>query len=122
MNAVAELFRDVVREPVPCPLCGAPSKPLAMVSHIQALVAAYYQIPVREMTSARKHREVARPRQIAMYLAYEATPKSTPEIGRRFGDRDHTTVLHAIKNVQKLMLEDKEIESDIIALRERLGI
>jgi chromosomal replication initiator protein len=103
-------------------MCGAPSKPIAMVGHIQAMVAAYYKIPVREMYSARRSREVARPRQVAMYLAYEQTPKSLPEIGRRFGNRDHTTVIHAIRTIQRLMLEDKEMEADILALRERLGV
>lgn len=115
------VYPDAVHEPHTCPMCGAPAKPLAMVAHIQAMVAAYYKIPVREMTSARKAREVARPRQIAMYLSYEQTPKSLPEIGRRFGDRDHTTVIHAIRVVQRLMVEDREIEADVIALRDRVA-
>lgn len=116
------LSPEVVHAPERCPLCGGPKKPLLMVAHIQAMVAAYYQIPVREMYSARRNREVARPRQVAMYLAAESTPKSLPDIGRRFGGRDHTTVIHAIKVIQRLMLTDKEMEADIIALRERLGV
>lgn len=115
------LKRDVVHEPDHCPTCGAPSKPIAMVAHIQSMVAAYYKIPVREMTSDRRAREVARPRQVAMFLCYEITPKSLPEIGRRFGGRDHSTVIHAIKTVQRLMLADPEMETDVLALRERLG-
>jgi chromosomal replication initiator protein len=91
-----------------------------MVTHIQALVAAYYKIPVREMTSSRKHKEVVGPRQVAMYLSAELTPKSLPEIGQRFR-RDHTTVIHAIRVVQRRMLEDAEIEADVKALRERLA-
>lgn len=114
--------RDAVHEPARCPLCDAPSRPIAMVAHIQAMVAAYYEIPVREMFSERRHREVAWPRQVAMYLAYETTPKSLPEIGRIFGNRDHTTVIYAIKQIQKRMLIDKEVETDVIALRERLGL
>jgi hypothetical protein len=113
--------RESVLAPSLCPTCGAPVSGRLMVSHIQALVAAYYQIPVREMTSDRRHREIARPRQIAMYLAYENTPKSLPEIGSRFGGKDHTTVIYAIKTVQRLMLEDAEIEADVKALRERLA-
>jgi chromosomal replication initiator protein len=104
-----------------CPVCGAPTKPLLMVAHIQAIVAAYYQIPVREMTSARRHKEVAHPRQIAMYLAYETTPKSLPDIGRRFGGRDHTTVIYAIRQIQKRMIEDAEIAEDIRRIREKLN-
>jgi hypothetical protein len=92
-----------------------------MVTHIQALVAAYYKIPVREMTSERRHREVSHPRQVAMYLAYELTPKSLPDIGKRFGDRDHTTVIHAIRQVKKRIIEDHEIYADVQALRERLA-
>lgn len=113
------VFAEIVRAPECCPMCGGPKTPLKMVAHIQAMVAAYYQIPVREMYSARRSREVARPRQVAMYLAYEVTPKSLPEIGRRF-ERDHTTVIHAIRQIQKLMISDKEMEADIIALRGRL--
>lgn len=104
-----------------CPLCGAPTKPLLMVAHIQATVAAYYRIPVREMTSARRHKEVSHPRQVAMYLAYETTPKSLPDIGHRFGNRDHTTVIHAIRAVQRRMIEDAEIAEDVRILRERLN-
>lgn len=116
------LEQETVLAPKLCPTCGAPvSGSRLMVTHIQALVAAYYKIPVREMTSDRRAREVARPRQVAMYLAYEATPKSLPDIGKRFGGRDHTTVIHAIRQVQKLMLEDAEIEADVKALRERLA-
>ena len=121
---------EAMKKPIPqesvltpdlCPMCGSPTGVRLMVTHIQALVAAYYRIPVREMTSDRRHREVAYPRQVAMYLSYELTPKSLPEIGRRFGNRDHTTVIHAIKAVQKRMLEDSEIEADVKALRERLA-
>lgn len=128
--ALSEPAKEVIRLPVVpaallvpdlCPTCGAPVSQRLMVVHIQALVAAFYKIPVREMTSDRRAREVARPRQVAMYLAYENTPKSLPEIGRRFGGRDHTTVIHAIRTVQRLMLEDAEIEADVIVLRERLA-
>lgn len=110
-----------VLTPHMCPSCGAPLSQRLMVTHIQALVAAYYKIPVFEMTSNRRAREVSRPRQVAMYLSKQLTPKSLPDIGRRFGGRDHTTVIHAIKVVQRLMLADAEIEADVVALRERLA-
>jgi hypothetical protein len=104
-----------------CPTCGAPVSGRLTVVHIQALVAAYYKIPVREMVSERRKKEFAHPRQVAMYLAYEATPKSLPDIGKRFGGRDHTTVMHAIKQVQKRMLADPELDGDVCALRERIS-
>jgi hypothetical protein len=116
------IVRESVLTPHLCPTCGAPVKGRLMVTHIQALVAAYYHIPVREMTSARQSRDVAHPRQVAMYLSYELTPKSLPDIGGRFGGRDHTTVIHAIKAVQRRMLEDAEIEADVRVLRERLAV
>lgn len=116
------LRQEIVLTPTLCPTCGAPvGEARLMITHIQALVAAYYQIPVREMTSCRRFRAVSQPRQVAMYLASELTPKSLPDIGRRFGGRDHTTVIHAIKAVQKRMLADAEIEADVKALRERLA-
>lgn len=113
--------RESVLTPELCPTCGAPVRGRLMITHIQALVAAYYKIPVRDMTSDRRQREVAWPRQVAMYLAYENTPKSLPDIGRRFGGRDHTTVLHAVKKVQQRLLEDAEVEADVKALRDRLA-
>ena len=118
---VVPLRREAVLAPNICPTCGAPVSGRLMVVHIQALVAAYYSIPYREMTSARRHKAVAQPRQIAMYLAAELTPKSLPDIGQRFGGRDHTTVIHAIKRTQQRMLEDPEVEADVRALRERLS-
>src|SRR3546814_7587708 len=65
------------------------------------------------MVSARRAREVARPRQVAMYLAKRLTPRSLPEIGRRFGGRDHTTVMHAVKRIEELRVEDTELDADI---------
>jgi chromosomal replication initiation ATPase DnaA len=115
------LTRESVLAPTLCPTCGAPTGARLMVTHIQALVAAYYKIPVRIMTSARGTREESGARQVAMYLAYELTPKSLPDLAKRFGLKDHTTVLHAIRCTQRRMLEDAEIEADLRALRERLA-
>jgi chromosomal replication initiator protein len=95
-------------------------KPRLTVKRIQAVVSAFYGIEPREMTSDRRAREVARPRQIAMYLARETTPKSLPDIGRLF-KRDHTTVMHAIRRVESLMGEDDDFAVDVELLRERLA-
>jgi len=72
------------------------------------------------MTSARRAREVARPRQIAMYLAKQLTPRSLPEIGRRFGGRDHTTVIHAVRQIEKLRMADAELDADVRLLLRQL--
>ena len=72
------------------------------IDEIQTQVAEHYRIRKAEMTSARRAREVARPRQVAMYLSKQLTPKSLPDIGRRFGGRDHTTVIHAVKQIERL--------------------
>ena len=87
------------------------------IAHIQAAVAAFYDIPVLEMTSARRSRQVARPRQVAMYLAKQLTPKSLPDIGRRFGGRDHTTVIHAVRTITQLIDGDGEFAADVAALQ-----
>lgn len=73
-----------------------------------------------EMTSARRAREVARPRQVAMYLSKQLTPKSLPDIGRRFGGRDHTTVIHAVRQIEKLRASDAELDADIRLLTRQL--
>lgn len=112
--------RDPIRLPEPCPLCGAPAKSRLMIAHIQAAVSSYYGLPLASMTSAQKALAIARPRQVAMYLASQLTPKSLPEIGRRFGNRDHTTVIHAIRAVKRRIAEDPEIEMDVEILRESL--
>lgn len=91
------------------------------VRRIQDVVSAFYRIPSDEMTSERRGREVARPRQIAMYLAREMTPKSFPDIGKLFGNRDHTTVLHAVRRVESLIEADPDIAVDVEVLRERLA-
>ena len=86
------------------------------IDEIQRKVADYYGLKVAELLSERRAREVARPRQIAMYLAKKMTPRSLPEIGRRFGKRDHTTVMHAVKRVEQLRADDREIDSDVATL------
>ena len=90
------------------------------IDEIQGKVSDHYRIRKAEMTSARRAREVARPRQVAMYLSKQLTPRSLPEIGRRFGGRDHTTVIHAVRQIEKLRAQDPELDSDIRLLTRQL--
>jgi len=82
------------------------------VDNIQKVVAEHYRIKISDMSSKRRTRTVARPRQIAMALAKELTQHSLPEIGEAFGGRDHTTVLHACRKVQELRRENNDIQED----------
>ncbi len=90
------------------------------IDEIQKRVAEHYGIKLSDMHSARRARVVARPRQVAMYLAKQLTPRSLPEIGRRFGGRDHTTVMHAIRKIEELRADDAVISEDIEQLRRQL--
>jgi chromosomal replication initiator protein len=90
------------------------------IDEIQKRVAEHFNIKKAEMTSARRSRIVARPRQVAMYLAKHLTPRSLPEIGRTFGGRDHTTVMHAIKRVDELAASDPAFAEDVEVLRRTL--
>ncbi|RST32154.1 chromosomal replication initiator protein DnaA [Sphingomonas ginkgonis] len=90
------------------------------IEEIQTKVAEHYNIRKAEMTSARRAREVARPRQVAMYLSKQLTPKSLPDIGRRFGGRDHTTVIHAVRQIEKLRASDPDIDAAVRMLTRQL--
>ena len=90
------------------------------IDEIQRRVSDHFRIRHAEMISARRAREVARPRQVAMYLAKQLTPRSLPEIGRRFGGRDHTTVIHAVRQIEKLRLADAELDADVRLLMRQL--
>ena len=83
------------------------------VDKIQNVVSNYFNIPLNEMLSQRRSRPLARPRQIAMYLAKKMTTRSLPEIGRRFANRDHTTVIHAVKTITRLSEQDDEMKKNI---------
>jgi chromosomal replication initiator protein len=85
---------------------------LVTVENIQKTVAEYYKIKISDILSARRSRSVARPRQIAMALSKELTNHSLPEIGNRFGGRDHTTVLHACRKIEQLKEENHDIKED----------
>lgn len=90
------------------------------VDDIQKACAAHYRIDAAEMRSKRRARAVARPRQVAMYLAKKMTPRSLPEIGRIFGGRDHSTVIHAIRTIEGLRETNPDIDADIRALQRQL--
>ncbi|MSP81743.1 MAG: chromosomal replication initiator protein DnaA [Alphaproteobacteria bacterium] len=90
------------------------------VEEIQRKVAEHYNTRLADMTSDRRARAVARPRQVAMYLAKQLTQRSLPEIGRKFGGRDHTTVIHAVRRVDELKLGDPSFAEDVELLRRSL--
>lgn len=90
------------------------------IDEIQKKVAEHYNIRVADMHSARRARAVARPRQVAMYLAKQLTPRSLPEIGRKFGGRDHTTVIHAVRKIEELSAYDPSFKEDVELLRRLL--
>lgn len=90
------------------------------IEEIQKRVAEHFNIRISDMHSARRARSVARPRQVAMYLAKQLTSRSLPEIGRKFGGRDHTTVMHAVKKVDELRDHDTTFAEDVELLRRML--
>ena len=92
------------------------------IEEIQKRVAEHFNIRLSEMYSSRRARAVARPRQIAMYLAKQLTARSLPEIGRKFGGRDHTTVMHAVKKVEELKATDNGFGEDVELLRRMLEV
>ncbi len=110
METVQEVLHDLLRA----------NDRRITVEDIQKNVAAHYNIKVSDMHSARRSRSVARPRQVAMYLAKKFTSKSLPDIGRRFGGKDHTTVIHAVKKVEELIETDAEFCSDVELLSRTL--
>lgn len=86
------------------------------IEDIQKQVAAHFNIKMADMHSARRSRTIARPRQIAMYLAKKLTSRSLPEIGRKFGGKDHTTVMHAVRKVDELCGQDSGVAEDVAIL------
>lgn len=90
------------------------------IDEIQRKTAEHYNIRMPDMHSARRARNVARPRQVAMYLAKQLTSRSLPEIGRKFGGRDHTTVMHAIRKIDELIEADVQIAQDVEVIRRAL--
>ncbi len=90
------------------------------IEEIQRRVAEHYNIRLSEMIGPKRVRNFARPRQVAMYLCKQMTSRSLPEIGRRFGGRDHTTVMHGVKRIDELRIQDAQIADDLEILRRTL--
>jgi chromosomal replication initiator protein len=90
------------------------------VEEIQRKVSDHYNIRLSDMIGPKRVRTFARPRQVAMYLAKQLTSRSLPEIGRRFGGRDHTTVMHGVRKIEELMQKDSQIADDLELLRRSL--
>ena len=105
-----EVLKDLIR---------ASQRKITM-DDIQRKVADYYNLRLSDLLSARRSRTIARPRQIAMYLSKILTTRSLPEIGRKFGGRDHTTVIHAVKKVEDLRVSDVAIDEEVEVLRRSL--
>ncbi len=91
------------------------------IEDIQRKTAEFYKLDVRDFHSPQRARRVARPRQVAMYLARKLTTRSLPEIGRRFGGRDHTTVLHACRRIEALCEEDPLVKQEVDCLSQMLS-
>jgi chromosomal replication initiator protein len=106
MDVAKEALKDVI---------GAHNRQITL-ELIQKYVADYYKIKVAEMYSQKRTRAIARPRQVAMWLARELTPHSLPEIGEAFGGRDHTTVLHACRTITDLRGKDGQLNNDLHVL------
>ena len=110
LDTVQELLRDLLRA----------SDRRISIDDIQRKVAEHYNIRVADMHSARRARLIARPRQVAMYLAKQLTARSLPEIGRKFGGRDHTTVMHAVRKIEELCTGDVSFAEDVELLKRML--
>lgn len=98
-----------------------PSGPL-LIHDIQNAVARHFSVSKLDMISDRRTANVVLPRQVAMYLAKELTARSLPEIGRRFGGRDHTTVLYAVRKIAKRCIADAEFAGKVATLRSELNV
>jgi chromosomal replication initiator protein len=90
------------------------------IEEIQRRVAEHYNVRLSDLIGPKRTRTIARPRQIAMYLAKLLTPRSLPEIGRRFGGRDHTTIMHGVRRIEELMTTDSQMADDLQLLRRQL--
>tara|TARA_B100001996_G_scaffold311570_1_gene253524 strand:+ start:339 stop:1106 length:768 start_codon:yes stop_codon:yes gene_type:complete len=93
------------------------SNRVVSIDKIQTVTSNFFSISLTDMLSPRRSRPLARPRQIAMYLAKRLTPRSLPEIGRKFANRDHTTVIHAVKTIDKLLNSNDEIKKNVEELK-----
>ena len=86
------------------------------IDDILRIIGKHFNVPKADLLSARRARSIVRPRQVGMYLAKTLTTRSLPEIGRRFGGRDHSTVLHAVRKIESLMKEDDKLAREVALL------
>jgi chromosomal replication initiator protein len=101
-------------------LVGASEPRRVRIEDIQRIVARHFNVSKADLLSSRRTRTIVRPRQIAMYLSKTLTPRSLPEIGRRFGGRDHTTVLHAVRKIEELMEGDRAFADEVELLKRQI--
>ena len=119
-------YADLTKKPVTLETAeeavGLRSGPGAKTSieDIQRKTAEFYKLDVKDFHSPQRARRVARPRQVAMYLSRKLTTRSLPEIGRRFGGRDHTTVLHAVRKIEALVSRDVALSEEVESLKRQL--
>ncbi|MBF0161184.1 MAG: chromosomal replication initiator protein DnaA, partial [Magnetococcales bacterium] len=111
MALVVESLRHVIR---------SPERRQVNVEEIQKRVAEYYQVRPLDLRSSKRARQFSHPRQIAMYLCKQLTKQSFPEIGRQFGDRDHTTVMHAVRRIDEKQIVDQALAGELRALTNML--
>lgn len=104
--------QDVILPAPPAPLRKYPR-----VEDIQRAASKHYGVPRIDIIASRRTANVVRPRQVAMYLSKTETPRSLPDIGRRFGNRDHTTVLHAVRKIGLLIQTDSQLAADVEAVK-----
>jgi len=100
----------------------APVDRILTVEQVQKMVADFYRIKMVDLTGKRRVRSLALPRQIAMYLCRKHVHSSFPEIGERFGSRDHTTVMNACRKIERVLQTDLAIRGTIESLRRKLSI
>jgi chromosomal replication initiator protein len=110
LDMVQECLADILRA----------SERKVTIDEIIRKVADHYNLRMSDLLSARRARQVARPRQVAMFLAKTLTSRSLPEIGRKFGGRDHTTVIHAVRKIEELRMTDAQVAEDVELLRRML--
>ena len=110
LESTQDILRDLLRS----------NERIITIEDIQKRVANHYNLKISEMSSVRRARTVVRPRQIAMYLSKILTPKSLADIGSKFGKKDHTTVIHAVKKVEQLMVEDADVREEVNLLTRML--
>ena len=103
LESTQDILRDLLRS----------NERTVTIEDIQKKIAHRYNIKISDMSSARRLRSIARPRQIAMYLSKTMTSRSLADIGSQFGKKDHTTVMHAIKKIEEIMANDQDFREEM---------